>query len=219
MARLLTQPPVLLGARFHWPRAQVTALGTRAGRTSPPSGSRREEERELGALRALCTPQIQRWILGGGEMGNCPRVWATQDTCSFHLEAGICTSGLFWECFCAKCLLGSLLLGFGNTETAPPTRKALLSLCFSSRVNSCFLWPDLSFGEGWRAFWNEFHQPWVCLHRPDCQSVAVSSAFSAEAGIWCFSVEVTPTQPRHLVTWWDTRHVSQEDTGRPSPDL
>ena len=56
MAGLLTQPPVLLGARFHRPRAQVTALGTRAGRTSPASGSRREEERELGALGALCTP-------------------------------------------------------------------------------------------------------------------------------------------------------------------
>ena len=60
LAKLLTQSPVLLRARLQGPRAEVTDLGTRAGRTPPSLGLQKGEGEGARCIRALCIPWVQR---------------------------------------------------------------------------------------------------------------------------------------------------------------
>lgn len=100
LARLLTQSPVLLRARLPGPEADVTALGTWGcpGRTPPSTPSSRKGGGEgTRCIRALCILGFKGRSLGGGRMQNFSQVQGTQDTFGHHLEAGICTSSLFWK--------------------------------------------------------------------------------------------------------------------------
>lgn len=96
LARLLTQLPVLLRARLQGPRAEVTALAPGQEGLPAPLGSRREEEREPGASEPCASHEFKGESLEG-ENVELSQVWSTQDTFGHHLEAGTCTSSLFWK--------------------------------------------------------------------------------------------------------------------------
>lgn len=85
LARLLTQSPVLLRARLQGPRADVTPWA--------PEGRRRGSQ----VHQSLVPPLGSKVSPQRGTNAELSQVWGTQDTFGHHLEAGICTSSLFWK--------------------------------------------------------------------------------------------------------------------------
>lgn len=97
MTRLQPWPPVPADGQIFINKSWNDSSKIWGRKDLPPIGPRKEGE--------SCAPnRFNSETPKGGEMGNCPLGWVTQGTHSFPLEAGMLTSRLSLECFCAKFL-------------------------------------------------------------------------------------------------------------------
>lgn len=141
-----------------------------------------------------------------GRNSHCSMIWATQGTLSPSPEAGVCTSHLSLECFCAKYLYTSLLLGFGNTEIEPLHPFVELS-------------PPSAFLQGLIHPFPELICAMGDVGEPSGMN-DISPGFPPQIRLPVGCQDLMPpckndTSPAgHLVILWDAGHRSQEDAGR-----
>lgn len=151
-------------ARLLWTRANVTFWALDAGRDFLSSGPGRKEEREPGlTIRTLCTPTVSMVSPENGQKQSLlTDLGHPRHTKPFPRGRCMHFSSVFGMLLHKIPIhLSAPRLWEYRNRTSPPICRALPSFCFFSRVNSSFPWTDLCHGGRWRAFWNEWHKPWV----------------------------------------------------------